>query len=69
MHQWGDVYADDNSWQELKPGDRVKVKTSVAVTGSTYGKLVSISEDGTYTVLLDSNLEMGFDGDMLVKVK
>lgn len=68
FNSWGDPYADDNSWRTLKIGDKVRVKTSVAFTGSNQGVLEEITDEGTYMVRLSNDLVMGYDADMLVKI-
>jgi len=63
MFQWGDSYAGDKSWMDLKVGDNVRVKHS----GLT-GELILITPNGDYLVDHGAT-KMAYDGDMLIKIK
>lgn len=69
MYQWGDPYAEDGSWRDVKVGDQVRVRVSISFYTNQVGTLVAITEEDTYMVRFSDGQECGFDGDMLSPVR
>lgn len=60
--------SDDESWRNLKVGDKAKVRRDCPIRPGQIGVLKDI-KDGTYLVRFDDGQEVGFDGDMLKEVR
>lgn len=68
FNNWGDVYESDESWRQLKVGDRAKVKPSVPSYAGRIGTITEIDEaTGSATVKFKDDAEMSYDIDMLMK--